>query len=127
MNIRTRNCLALAICLALTGNLRAETNHPNTGWFSRAKYGVFIHFLPSSKEGLKQVEQFDVKALADQLQEMGAGYLVLRFDSLHPLHLIINDLRKSASKLRQFFAVLQLVKQNCAARWHCTGGHLLDN
>ena len=54
MNIQTKNCLALAICLALTGNLRAETNNPNTGWFSRAKYGVFIHFLTSSKEALNR-------------------------------------------------------------------------
>jgi hypothetical protein len=77
MKIRTTHCLALAIVIALTGNLQSETNNPNTDWFSRAKYGVFIHFLPSSKEGLKQVERFDVQAFADQLQEMGAGYVVL--------------------------------------------------
>ena len=50
---------------------------PNTDWFNQAKYGVFIHFLPSGQAGLKQVEQFDVKALAGQLEEVGAGYLVL--------------------------------------------------
>lgn len=77
MSIQTKKLLALAICLALTGNLRADTNNPNTGWFSRSKYGVFIHFLPCGKEGLKQVEQFDARAFAHQLQEVGAGYLVL--------------------------------------------------
>jgi hypothetical protein len=63
MSIQTKNCPALAISLAMAGNLRAERNNPNTGWFSRAKYGVFIHFLPSSQEGLNQVEEFDAKEL----------------------------------------------------------------
>ena len=67
----------LGLLLALTCNARAETSNPSTDWFSQAKYGVFIHFLPSGKAGLEQTEQFDVKALAGQLEEMGAGYLVL--------------------------------------------------
>ncbi len=63
--------------LALTCSTRAEPSNPNTDWFSEAKYGVFVHFLPSGEEGLKQVGQFDAKALAGQLEEMGAAYLVL--------------------------------------------------
>ncbi|MGA2865286.1 MAG: hypothetical protein ABSF95_12490 [Verrucomicrobiota bacterium] len=66
-----------ALLLALTCSTQAELSNPNTDWFSQAKYGVFVHFLPSGKAGLKQVEQFDVKALAGQLEEMGPGYLVL--------------------------------------------------
>ena len=65
------------LLLALTLSTQAESANPNTDWFGQAKYGVFIHFLPSGQAGLKQVEQFDVKALAAQLEEMGAGYLVL--------------------------------------------------
>jgi hypothetical protein len=64
------------ILLALAGNTWAEPSNPNTDWFSQAKYGVFIHFLPVGKAGLKQVEQFEVNALASQLEEMGARYLV---------------------------------------------------
>jgi len=69
--------LALALGLGLAWSLPAETTNSNTGWFSRAKYGVFMHFLPSGEAGLKLVDQFDVKALAGQLEELGAGYLVI--------------------------------------------------
>jgi hypothetical protein len=65
------------LLLALAWSTQAELFNPNTDWFSRAKYGVFVHFLPFGKAGLDQVEQFDAKALAEQLGEIGAGYLVL--------------------------------------------------
>jgi len=67
----------IGLLLGLTWTAQAELFNPNTDWFSRAKYGVFVHFLPSGKPGLEQVERFDVRALAKQLEEMGAGYLVL--------------------------------------------------
>lgn len=57
--------------------VRADSSNPNTDWFSQAKYGVFIHFLLSGKEGLEKAEAFDTAALAGQLEEMGAGYLVV--------------------------------------------------
>jgi len=63
--------------LAISLSTQAEPSNPNTDWFSQAKYGVFTHFLPSGQAGLKQVEQFDAKALAGQLEEMGAKYFVL--------------------------------------------------
>jgi len=69
--------LLVGLSLALHWSTPAEPSNANTDWFSQAKYGVFIHFLPSGQAGLKQVEQFDVKALAGQLEEVGAGYLVL--------------------------------------------------
>ena len=77
MNNHSLRQLALALGLALAGNLQAEPNNPNTDWFSQAKYGVFMHFLPESSPGLKLVEQFDVNTLAAQLQDLGAGYFVL--------------------------------------------------
>ena len=69
--------LLTGLLLALTWSTWAEPSNPNTDWLSQTKYGVFIHFLPSGSVGLRQVEQFDVKALTGQLEEMGAGYLVL--------------------------------------------------
>ena len=65
----------LLLTLACAGSAAAAS--PDTDWFSRAKLGVFMHFLPSPQSGPQQVEQFDVKALTDQLAEMGAGYFVL--------------------------------------------------
>jgi hypothetical protein len=78
------NIVRASIVAALAGMLlvattpaRAETNNPNTDWFRQAKFGVFMHFLPSPQAGPKQVGQFDVRALADQLAATGAGYFIL--------------------------------------------------
>jgi hypothetical protein len=67
----------VSLLLATSLNTKAELSNPNTDWFSQAKYGVFIHFLPSGKAGLEKVGQFGTEALARQLEEVGAGYLVL--------------------------------------------------
>ena len=67
----------ITILLALTLSAQAERSNPNTDWFSQAKYGVFMHFLPGDAKGLAQVKDFDVEALASQLEAMGAGYFVL--------------------------------------------------
>lgn len=75
--------LAIALRLvSLTGLLLASSGtaraaNPNTDWFSQAKFGVFVHFLPSGPGAIAQVDQFDVPAFARQLQEIRAGYLVL--------------------------------------------------
>jgi hypothetical protein len=53
------------------------TSTSNTDWFKDARYGVFVHFLPWNPESLFLVEQFDVHALARQLESIGANYLVL--------------------------------------------------
>ena len=39
------------LLLALTWTTWAESPNPNTDWFSQAKYGVFMHFLPSGDAG----------------------------------------------------------------------------
>ena len=64
-----------ALLLGLSPGARGGS--ADTDWFSEAKYGVFVHFLPSGEEGLKLVQQFDVSSLSRQLDEMGAGYFVL--------------------------------------------------
>ncbi len=69
--------LALALAFGLPATARADSHNPNADWFSQAKYGVFVHFLPSGTAGLDQVARFDVPALAGQLEDMGAAYLVL--------------------------------------------------
>lgn len=50
--------------------------NPNTDWFKDAHYGVLIHFLPGDAKGLELLNQFDVDALAGQLEAIGAKYLV---------------------------------------------------
>ncbi len=50
--------------------------HP-TDWFKAARYGVFMHFLPGDTQQLALVDRFDVEALARQLADTGAGYLVI--------------------------------------------------
>ena len=45
-----------------------------TLWFSQAKYGVFIHFLPSGDGFEKEVEAVDVRAFAQDCADAGAGY-----------------------------------------------------
>jgi len=49
----------------------------NTDWFKDARYGVFMHFLPADAKGLALVNDFDVEALAGQLEAVGAKYFVM--------------------------------------------------
>jgi hypothetical protein len=83
MNIKGfRNAMRLGvfifICLfCQSGQLSAEVFNPNTDWFKDAHYGVFMHFLPANADHLELVEKFDVQNLADQLESVGAGYLIL--------------------------------------------------
>jgi Alpha-L-fucosidase len=76
-HIRVLTLTAILVGPLTARPVAASEKNPNTDWFSQAKYGVFMHFLPSGEAGLRQVGQFDVPALASQLAEMGAGYFVL--------------------------------------------------
>jgi alpha-L-fucosidase len=71
--------LAYLLCLLtlLPCRTRAEPRNPSTDWFRDAQYGVFMHFLPGDARGLDLVEQFDVAALAQQLETAGANYFVI--------------------------------------------------
>lgn len=55
----------------------AETGAGETDWLRDARYGVFMHFLPGDPRGLALVRDFDVEALAGQLEAMGAKYFVI--------------------------------------------------
>ena len=81
----------LAAVIAAVGPVHAHTRNQEAGgthlttisrpkltdWFHKAGHGVFMHFLPGDAESLRKVEKFDVDALARQLQEVGAKYLVI--------------------------------------------------
>ena len=69
--------LGAALILLAPTRLQADINNPNTDWFSQAKYGVFMHFLPGDAQGLALVRDFDVETLAGQLGDMVANYFVL--------------------------------------------------
>ncbi len=63
---------------------QADPNNPNTEWFKSARYGVFMHFLPGDTQGLALVEQFDVTALARQLEAGGAKYFIFTLGQKPP-------------------------------------------
>ncbi len=54
----------------------AADNAAQTDWFQAARIGAFMHFLPGGAAQLAQVNDFDVEALAQQLEGMGAKYFV---------------------------------------------------
>jgi hypothetical protein len=49
---------------------------PDTLWFSHAKYGLFIHFLPSGQDFQKTVNAFDPVVFAEDCREAGVGYVI---------------------------------------------------
>ena len=49
----------------------------NADWLREAKYGAFMHLLPSDAKTLAMVDDFDVEQLAGQLESIGAKYFVL--------------------------------------------------
>lgn len=67
--------LLAAIAWLHPGSAVADLRNPNTDWFSQAKYGVFVHFLPSGDGFEKRVNEFDVDAFAQDCQEAGAAYV----------------------------------------------------
>ena len=82
--------LALAVALGGSGvpSLMAAANNPNTDWFQRAGYGVFVHYLEDLQNDPAQihslgrrtswdecVREFDVNRFADAMAEAGAGYV----------------------------------------------------
>lgn len=78
--IRTRVAWTLTLLtsvIAIRMSAHAADRNPNTDWLRDARFGVFMHLLPGDAEGLQRVGQFDVEALAAQLESVGAKYFVL--------------------------------------------------
>lgn len=83
-----RNVLpTLFLLLPLTAG--ATPMNPNTDWFQKAGYGVFVHYLAGLQNNVdaihsfgKQtpwdecVREFDTERFADAMKEAGAGYVV---------------------------------------------------
>jgi hypothetical protein len=76
MNEASRGFAVLFLLLSTVAG-RADPNNKDTDWFKEARYGVFMHFLPADASGLARVCDFDVDALAGQLEAVGAKYFVI--------------------------------------------------
>src|SRR3954463_3088797 len=86
---RLASTTLLAFLLLTESVLLAETNNPNTDWFSRAGFGVFVHYLAGLQNNAGEihslgretswdacVREFDVARFADSMAEAGAGYVI---------------------------------------------------
>jgi hypothetical protein len=69
--------VAVGCLLLLPWSVHAAANNPDTDWLRDARYGVFMHFLPHDAASLARTQDFDVDALARQLEAMGAKYFVI--------------------------------------------------
>lgn len=67
----------LALCMFGVVHAAAGEYNADTDWFRDAGYGVFMHFLPGNEETFALVDAFDADALAEQIDEAGAGYFVI--------------------------------------------------
>ena len=75
---RIASIWTLLFCAAsAVASVAAADRNPHTDWLSDAQVGVFMHLLPGDAQGLQRVDQFDVDALAEQLDSVGARYFVL--------------------------------------------------
>lgn len=68
--------LLLTIVSLWAGSATPADTTGVTDWLKEARLGVFMHFLPADESDFRDVERFDVEALAGQLQGMGAKYFV---------------------------------------------------
>ena len=83
-----RSVLLLTMLL-LCGSGYAATNNPATDWFSRAGFGVFVHYLNELQNNAAAlqslgrsttwdecVKEFDTERFASAMAEAGAGYVI---------------------------------------------------
>ncbi len=73
-----------ALCLTAGAAEEGSVKSHRTDWFKDAKWGVFTHYMADTvlKDATvdtwnKAVDSYDVKAMADRLAAMGAGYYVI--------------------------------------------------
>ncbi len=69
------NKLWLLGFILLLNNPFIQAQNLNTDWFKNAKYGIFVHFLPSGKDFQKEINAFDANAFAQDCYDAGAGYV----------------------------------------------------
>ncbi len=68
--------IILFIVLTLFVSTLFADEPDRTQWMHEAGFGVFVHFLPG-RDTFPLVDDFDVEALAKQLDEVGAKYFVI--------------------------------------------------
>lgn len=84
-----RRLAAPALCVLLCAPAWGEPMNPNTDWFRKAGYGVFVHYLVGLQNNREQihslgkqtswdecVREFDTERFADTMAEVGAGYVI---------------------------------------------------
>lgn len=67
--------LSFFLSIVFSG-IQAQNKNSNTDWFMKAKYGLFVHFLPSGNDFQKCINEFDVNGFARDCEEAGAGYVM---------------------------------------------------
>jgi len=80
--------VGVAVTLAVRP-AQGEPMNPNTDWFQKAGYGVFVHYLNGLQNNPEQihslgrttewdecVREFDTERFADTMAEVGAGYVI---------------------------------------------------
>lgn len=72
------NGLVQAAAVRAADQPKSLTPSP-TDWLKEARLGAFMHFLPGDAASFAKVNDFDVEALARQLEGMGAKYFVFTF------------------------------------------------
>jgi len=81
--------LAAVLALGLPRWSSAEPNNPNTDWFQKAGYGVFVHYLSGLQNGRdsvhsfgkqtswdERVAEFDTERFAQRRADVGAPYVI---------------------------------------------------
>ena len=83
-----RRLALVAATLVLAAPVRALDAPPSSraDWLRDARLGVFIHLLPASADDLAKLDDFDVEALAAQLERRGRP--VFRADARAELRLL---------------------------------------
>ncbi len=86
-----RVCLGvgLAIGLSSPSSGQSEPRNPNTDWFAKAGYGVFVHYLCGLQNDAETINslgretswdecvaEFDTERFAQTMEEVGAGYVI---------------------------------------------------
>jgi hypothetical protein len=81
--------LAVVLLMFQAVTAFAEPNNPNTDWFAKAGFGVFVHYLWDLQNASNRlhslgrqtswaecVREFDTERFAESMREAGAGYVI---------------------------------------------------
>ena len=73
--VQTIRCVLACLFLFTARDILGIESAP-AAWFKEARLGAFMHFTLKTPEEFALAQQFDVNAVAAQLEEMGASYLI---------------------------------------------------